>query len=214
MDQNLIMDMVNANCSMNDLMKFCGRVNYTSSVFKNSFDTYYSLGAILNAINRYENKEISEKYLSFWALSYGIILTASRWNDNEINNETSIKHFIQSEIVETLQSLSCFDESMIYYTRIFKIFDDIYLNINDWQMQPISKNLGAGEYSCFLLINEKNKSFVAFNNLDISNGDAENEKCTTELNNIIVQLKSENFSEINLFENSNKNYVITKADFN
>ena len=65
-NKDLYNKIINASCSFEELEFFVSDIDKKEFDLDNAFEKYYDVEKILYAISRYENKEISGKYLSGW----------------------------------------------------------------------------------------------------------------------------------------------------
>lgn len=102
----------------------------------NAFEKYYNVDKILYAISRYENHEVSDCYLAYWANDYNWIINGG-FKESQGQSSITFADWIFCEISDWLDSLSFFDDKEeVYqlddYKETFVVLDKIYRNQNDW----------------------------------------------------------------------------------
>lgn len=169
--KELIETVVCAECleeEMSQVLNFLqNRKNYEGLEFmKNSFEKYYNLARIINAIRKYENKEIDDRYLAKWMCVYNWIIMADEWANVPIE-EITFKTWVVWEISGWLDSLSFFDDSDDFYNledykKTFEVMDKIYNNLEDWKrVFAHTDEWGDNDDDVAVLVsNDKTKEFV------------------------------------------------------
>lgn len=157
---------INVSCSFEELESFVSDISKKEFDIDNAFEKYYDLERILFAISRYENKEINDKYLAYWMCAYNWIIMAGFRAGNE-NVGITFQEWVLWEISDWLDSLSFFDDSDDWfnlddYKNSFRIIDEIYKNLNDWEcIFAHTDEWGDNDDDVVLLtINNKAKKFV------------------------------------------------------
>ena len=130
-------------CTVEELDGFVCGINEKEFDLDNAFEKYYSLNVILHAIQRYKNKEITDRFLAHWACAYNWIISAGLDFQSATNHQ--IKEVLAFEISDWLDSLSFFDETeelfdIENYINVFSTLDKIYNNINDWEFEYAPTN--------------------------------------------------------------------------
>ena len=169
--KGLIEKVVCAECLKEEMSQVLNclqnRKNYEGLEFlKNSFEKYYNLARIINAIRKYENKEIDDRYLAKWMCVYNWIIMADEWANVPIE-EITFKTWVVWEISGWLDSLSFFDDSDDFYNleeykKTFEVLDKIYNNLEDWnRVFAHTDEWGDNDDDVAVLVsNDKTKEFV------------------------------------------------------
>ena len=195
---------INASCSFEELEFFVSDISKKEFDIDNAFEKYYDLERILFAISRYENKEINDKYLAYWMSAYNWIIMAGFKMENE-NVRITFQEWVSWEISDWLDSLSFFDDSDDWfnlddYKNSFRIIDEIYKNVNDWEcIFAHTDEWGDNDDDVVLLtINNKAKKFVKiYANLDYLNEKVDFPRIEEdELEKKIKQLKKVGYQEL------------------
>ena len=195
---------INATCTFDELEAFVTDINKKEFDTDNAFEKYYDVQKILNVIQRYENKEIDDEYLSCWMNAYNWIIMAGFKTESE-NKEFSFHDWVEWEISNWLDGLTWFDDStdefnIEDYKSSFIIINKIYENLNDWDclLAHTDKWEDQEEIVFLLAINYKAKEFVKMDgDLSYLDEDVEIEKMEfDELKKKIEQLKLQGFSEL------------------
>ena len=175
-NKELFDKIINVTCTFDELKEFVINIDKQEFDLDNAFEKYYSIERILNAIRRYENKEIDDIYLSCWMNAYNWIIMAGFKIESE-NKEIYFRDWVEWAISDWLDSLSFFDDSYDWYNleeykNSFMVTDKIYKNLNDWKcLFAHTDEWGDNEDDVVLLaINHKAKEFVKmYGNLDYLN---------------------------------------------
>lgn len=169
--KELIEKVVCAECLKEEMSQVLNclqnRKNYEGLEFlKNSFEKYYNLARIINAIRKYENKEIDDRYLAKWMCVYNWIIMADEWANVPIE-EITFKTWVVWEVSGWLDSLSFFDDSDDFYNledykKTFEVMDKIYNNLEDWKrVFAHTDEWGDNDDDVAVLVsNDKTKEFV------------------------------------------------------
>ena len=165
-NKDLYNKIINASCSFEELELFISDIGKKEFDLDNAFEKYYDVEKILYAINRYENKEVDDKYLAYWMNAYNWIIMAGFKIESK-NNEISFLDWVVWEISDWLDSLSFFDDSDDWfnlddYKNSFKIIDGIYKNINEWDCVFAHTDEWGGNDDdvVLLVVNDKTKELV------------------------------------------------------
>ena len=175
-NKELFDKIINATCTFEELDAFVIDIDKKEFDLDKAFEKYYNVERILYAIRRYENKQIDDRYLSYWMNAYNWIIMAGFKIEVE-NKEISFQDWVVWEISDWLDSLSFFDDSYDWfnledYKNSFIILDKIYKNLNDWECVFAHTNeWGDNEDDVVLLIsNHKTKEYVKiYSRLDYKN---------------------------------------------
>ena len=195
---------INVSCSFEELESFVSDISKKEFDIDNSFEKYYDLERILFAISRYEKKEINDKYLAYWMCAYNWIIMAGFRAGNE-NVGITFQEWVLWEISDWLDSLSFFDDSDDWfnlddYKNSFRIIDEIYKNLNDWEcIFAHTDEWGDNDDDVVLLtINNKAKKFVKiYASLDYHNEKVDFPRIEEdELGKKIKQLKKVGYREL------------------
>ena len=165
-NKDLYNKIINASCSFEELELFISDIDKKEFDLDNAFEKYYDVEKILYAINRYENKEVDDKYLAYWMNAYNWIIMAGFKIESK-NNEISFLDWVVWEISDWLDSLSFFDDSDDWfnlddYKNSFKIIDGICKNINEWDCVFAHTDEWGGNDDdvVLLVVNDKTKELV------------------------------------------------------
>ncbi len=203
-NKELFDKIINATCTFEELEAFVIDIDKKEFDLDKAFEKYYNVERILYAIRRYENKEIDDRYLSYWMDAYNWIIMAGFKIESK-NNEFSFQDWVEWEISDWLDSLSFFDDSDDWfniedYKNSFIIIDKIYKSINDWKclFAHTDEWRDNEDVVVLLTINYKTKEFVKmYADLGYLNEDVKVEKMELdELKKKIEQLKSQGFAEL------------------
>lgn len=195
---------IKGTCPFDELEAFVSDIHQKEFDTDNAFEKYYNIQIILSVIQRYENKEIDDEYLSCWMHAYNWIIMAGFKTESE-NKEFSFHDWVEWEISNWLDGLTWFDDStdefnIEEYKNSFIIINKIYENLNDWDCL-LAHTDECGELEdivALLAINYKAKEFVKmYGDLSYLDEDVEIEKMEfDELKKKIEQLKLQGFSEL------------------
>lgn len=203
-NKDLYNKIINANCSFEELESFVSGIDKKEFDLDNAIEKYYDVEKILYAINRYENKEVDDKYLAYWMNAYNWIIMAGFKIESK-NNEISFLDWVVWEISDWLDSLSFFDDSDDWfnlddYKNSFKIIDGIYKNINEWDCVFAHTDEWGGNDDdvVLLVVNDKTKELVKiYASLDYLNEKVDFPRIEEdELEKKIKQLKKVGYQEI------------------
>ena len=134
-NKKLFEKICNLTCSFEELRSFVIKIDKKKFDLDNPFEKYFDVQKILFAIKRYENKEIDDRYLSYWMSAYNWIIMGGFKIDTD--NTITFKEWLEWEICDWLDSLSFFDDfddwyNLEDYKKSFAVLDKIYQNYNDW----------------------------------------------------------------------------------
>ena len=135
-NKELFEKICNVTCSFEELTSFIIKIDKKKFDLDNPFEKYYDLKKILFAIQRYEKKEISDRYLAYWMNAYDWIIMGG-FKIKTKDNSITFKKWLEWEISDWLDSLSFFDDSDDWYNledykNSFAVLDKIYQNRGDW----------------------------------------------------------------------------------
>lgn len=175
-DKVLFEKIINVDCSFDELESFGRRMNENEFDLDDAFGKYYDVERIFKAINRYENREINDRYLAHWANAYNWIIRAGFKTFDE-NAPITFREWVIWEISDLLDASSFFDSSykelgIGKFKKSFRLIDEIYRNIGDWDCVFSHTGMfGDNEDDVVLLIvNHKAKEFVKiYSNIDYLN---------------------------------------------
>ena len=203
-NKDLYNKIINASCSFEELEFFVSDIDKKEFDLDNAFEKYYDVEKILYAINRYENKEVDDKYLAYWMNAYNWIIMAGFKIESK-NNEIAFLDWVMWEISDWLDSLSFFDDSDDWfnlddYKNSFKIIDGIYKNINEWDCVFAHTDEWGGNDDdvVLLVVKEKTKELVKiYASLDYLNEKVDFPRIEEdELEKKIKQLKKVGYQEL------------------
>jgi len=203
-NKDLYNKIINASCSFEELEFFVSDIDKKELDLDNAFEKYYDVNKILYVINRYENKEVGDKYLTYWMNAYNWIIMAGFKIESK-NNEISFRDWVVWKISDWLDGLSFFDDSDDWvsledYKSSFKVIDGIYKNINEWDcvFAHTDERGGYDDAVVFLVVNDKTKELVKiYGNLDYLNAKVDFSRIEEdELEEKIEQLKKVGYQEL------------------
>lgn len=203
-NKELYNKIINASCMFEELQAFVTNLDKKEFDVENAFEKYYNLQRILYAIKRYEDKEINDKYLSYWMTAYCWIIMGGFKTEYK-NREITFQEWIEWEIADRLDSLSFFDDSYDWYNldeykNSFTTIDKIYQTISEWKrVFAHTDEWGDNEDDVvFLVHNDKTKEFVKIDGeLDYLNKKVDIDRIEfDELEKQIEQLKKEGYQEL------------------
>lgn len=161
-DEKLFKKICYAECSDKELENFTRDIDKKEFDLDCPFGKYYNLERIVTVIEKYQNNQISNKYLAHWMNAYSwIIMGGFRVDDD--NNHIDLKEFIMWLICDWLDSLSFFDWGGEYelekYKDTFTTLNLIYRDCAkcDAMFAPYGNN---DDDVCVLVVNEKSSYFV------------------------------------------------------
>ena len=142
-DKEMYEKIFTVSCTFEELKNFVIGIDKKELDLDNAFQKYYSLDCILSAIQKYKAKQISDKFLAYWACVYNWIISAGLAFQSKTNHK--IKEILSFEISDWLDSLSFFDETEEFfdiekYINVFSTLDKIYNGINDWEFEYAPTN--------------------------------------------------------------------------
>ena len=202
-DKNMYKKIHTVSCTLEELKNFVSGIDKKELDLNNAFQKYYSLECILSAIKKYKAKQISDKYLAYWACAYNWIVSAGFCFQSEINHK--IQEVLIFEISDWLDSLSFFDETeevcdIEKYISVFSTLDKIYKNINDWEFEYAPTNEFCDESGdiWLLLINLKEGLFLKLFHDGYGDYSIENQEPWSEddINKAIQSLKANGYKEM------------------
>lgn len=169
-NNELYKSICNLTATFEELRDFIINFDQHKPNLDQSFNQYYSLEYILNALHKYKNKQITDKVLAKWANAYNWLITAEFETSNDDDNTNfSIKDIIVYEIFDWLDSLSFFDESVELfnvdnYIKVFSTLNEIYLYSNEWEVKYAPTNQFCEEdgESYVLFINNNKLKYIVF----------------------------------------------------
>lgn len=170
-DKNFYRKLIDCDLTFEELRSFFPQ-NKNEYDLDNSFDKYFNLIKIKNAVTLYKNGSISDKYLANWACAYNWIVMASVWNSDSNGKMNNLKDNLLYAISDWLDGVSFFDASLgvyednyldTFYNQIESMFI-AYQNLPDWYAY-YTEDTGNydDEYGNFcveiLCVNDKEKQF-------------------------------------------------------
>ena len=202
-DKQMYEKIFTVSCAFEDLKNFVSAENKIELDLDNAFQKYYSLDRILLAIQKYKAKQVSDKFLAYWACAYNWIISAGLDYQSETNHE--IKEILAFEISDWLDSLSFFDETeelfdIENYINVFSTLDKIYNNINDWEFEYAPTNEFCDENGdiWLLLINIKEGLYLKLLHEGYGDYSVENQEPWKEddIDKAIQSLKANGYKEM------------------
>ena len=166
-DRELFGKICSVTCTFQELENFVSGINKKEFDLDNAFEKYYALDRILHAIQRYEEKEITDRFLAYWACAYNWILMAGFKTETTKTTEIAVKDVLVYEISDWLDSLSFFDEGEEWfdvneYKEVFRALDEIYQNLAEWEFEyALTQEFRDDGYDILLLcINTKKTLYL------------------------------------------------------
>ena len=162
-DQELFEKIVSLKCSEEELEAFCIDIDQKEFDTENAFTKYYCFDYILHCITLYQNKKISQAYLTYWANAYNWIIMGG-FKDDCVNEPVTLKVLLKWEISDWLDSLSFFDKKYCDikdYIVNFQRLDYLYQTAVQWRMFYAVTDAEIIDVSC-LLINDLQKQYDFF----------------------------------------------------
>lgn len=164
----LIEKICNLTCTEEDV-----HINQTSISYdtEHPFRKYYNFNTIESAIRKYLNHEWSDYLLSGWACLYSWILSGG-FDDSVIEDFNDIEFMIVSTILEDLDGISFFDNSLVEdeddpvdlnrWIEEFRSLDTVLQSIDSWT--PYTSKIGPytdyNDDRFTLLVNDTNKEYI------------------------------------------------------
>lgn len=163
-NKKLFEKICNVTCSFEELETFVIKIDEKEFDLNNPFKKYYDLKIILYAIQRYEKKEIDDKYLAYWMNAYNWIIMGG-FKIEPKDNSFTFEEWLEWEICDWLDSLSFFDVSrecynLEDYKNSLAVLDKIYRNANDWDRVFAHTDEYNEDDVVVLAYNKKSKEFV------------------------------------------------------
>ena len=202
-DKKMYEKIFTVSCTFEELEIFVVDIDKKEFDLDNAFERYYSLNYILLAIQKYKAKQISDKFLAYWACAYNWIISAGLDFQSKTNHK--IKEIIAFEISDWLDSLSFFDEDeevcdIENYINVFSTLDKIYNSINDWEFEYAPTNEFCDENGdiWLLLINIKGGLFLKLFHEGYGDYSVENQEPWSEddIDKAIQSLKANGYKEM------------------
>lgn len=167
-DQKMYEKICTVSCTFEELENFVSDIDKKEFDLDNAFQKYYSLGCILSAIKKYKAKQISDRFLGYWANAYDwIIMSGFQITCHKEKNNISIKEIVVDEISEWLDSLSFFDDTedvfdINTYEEVFSTLEEIYRNTSVWEIKYApTKEFCKEEGGVWVLfINDSEKKYL------------------------------------------------------
>ena len=203
-NKELFKRICNVSCSFEELKAFVIKISKKEFDLNNPFEKYYDLKKILFAIQRYEKKEIDDRYLAYWMNAY-IWIIMGGFKIKAKDNLITFKEWLEEEISEWLDSLSFFDDSDDFYNlddykNALGVLDKIYRNANDWdRVFAHTDKFGDNEDDVVVLVsNSKTKEYVKiYGELDYLNQEVKfSQSEPDELEKEITRLKENGYQEV------------------
>lgn len=149
-------------CTYDELKCFNSKIDEKEFDVDNSFEKYYSLDVILNCIQLYKDRRITDKYLAYWCNAYNwIIMGGFKGKASDENEKNAdIATILIWDISDWLDSLSFFDAEFYVldeYISNFRILDSIYKNHKKWE---IFYSFGTDTYDDGETINDISVLFI------------------------------------------------------
>ena len=163
-DQKLFQKIIACQCSLKELEAFGEHIDQMEFDTENAFVKYYHLNHILHGIHRYQNKTISQKYLTHWANAYHWIVMGGFKEPDDAKEPLSLKILVKWMISDWLDSLSFFDKKYCDtddYIRNFCRLDLLYQSAEQWRAVYTLSDPEIIDICC-LLINDTTKKYDSF----------------------------------------------------
>lgn len=160
-DKKLFKKICEAECSINELEDFVRDIDEKHFDLDCPFEKYYSLERIIAVIEKFQNSQISDKYLAYWMNAYNWIIMGG-FKVDDYNNHISLKKFLMWLICDWIDSLSFFDWGGEFelekYKETFRTLNKVYMDCAECNavFTPYGDNDDVG----VLVVNEKSSYFV------------------------------------------------------
>lgn len=203
-NKELFKRICNVSCSFEELKAFVIKISKKEFDLNNPFEKYYDLKKILFAIQRYEKKEIDDRYLACWMNAY-IWIIMGGFKIVAKDNSITFREWLEEVISDWLDSLSFFDASDDWYNlddykKALGVLDKIYRNSNDWdRVFTHADKFGDNEDDVVVLVsNSKTKEYVKiYGELDYLNQEVKfSQTEPDEFEKEINRLKENGYQEI------------------
>ena len=145
-NQELFNRICAGGCTFEELENFVTKIDKQEFDLENAFEKYYSLERILFVINKYKAKQITDKFLAYWANAYNwILMSGFKVSYHKEDSTRSMQEILIDEISDWLDSLSFFDEdedcfNANEYIEAFSSLDEIYKNLQEWELEYAPTN--------------------------------------------------------------------------
>lgn len=182
-NKEMYQKVLSATCDFEELSDFESAImaQVEEIDLDNSFEKYYSFNTIVSIIDKFKAGEITRDYLAVWANVYNWLITATL-NDRFIEKKEkyNFQEYIEFEISDVLDNITSLqepDEDEEEGEDIFTYLDDmieeckrydmIYKSYEDLNVYCKSTSISNSENLHFLGINQKNKTFFVFNEVNV-----------------------------------------------
>lgn len=132
-NKDLFEKICNLTCSFDELKDFVTAIDKKEFDLDNPFAKYYNVDRLIAAIEKYESKEIDEKYLAYWMNAYNWIIMGG-FKFGQDDDTVSAKEYLIWQIVDWIDGLSFFDTGFDYdlekYKTAFKVLDLVLQDID------------------------------------------------------------------------------------
>ena len=205
MDKSFYKQIFSLECSFEELEDFNVDIDKLKFDDNDSFEKYYDIEIIINAVRKYQEEKIDEKYLSYWANLYNWLIMASEWKENKCFD---FKAFIKSCISYALDSLSFFEDwcddamcnDLDAFIRGIKFYDNILKNIVDYKVfyRPLTGEYVYNNSVYIVAVNDKEMKYVKFRDgvLNYKDYDVGNELDIHEMASMVKQLNLKGYKII------------------
>lgn len=182
-DKQLIEKICNLTCSKKELEISTDSIKYD---IESPFKKYFHVETVVNAIQKYLDKEWDETMIARWGNHYNWIICGG-FEEHVIEELNSIEDFIKWNISDWLDSLSFFDaikeeekdieldeEEMKLdgWEEVFRCLDNIFKTSTQWK--GFYAKIGPrGEFNddqFVLLVNDSTKQYMIFHSDFLDNG--------------------------------------------
>ncbi len=207
MKHEILYKICDLECTLNELKDFNRHIDTYDFDFTDSFDDFYHLDTILNALSQFDSNKIDTDYLSYWANAYNWIIMSTKWRQSDKNETKNFKQFVKNAISDLLDSLSFADlsQSTIKTSKFrakFVALDNLLEKVtNDYVIYFVPCNKDDPMFVNFLCINNVTKESIEVDNGYLSYGDnrlSEKQITKTKFKELISLCHKNNYKKTKL----------------
>ena len=214
--KDLIEKVCTLSCTKEDLvLDYSSIKNLELKDSKCSFIKYYNLNTILDAFNKYINKEWNIETLVNWCSIYTGIIEGDFLVNSKINFK-GVERLIYDLITTELDifpgmyadETDYLDETLDILNKL-KFYDSLWQQRKDLKAFTIERDLDPNAISVLtLLINEKTKEYMTVSSIeDIIFDESIHRININELKQLILKLEKDKYKLVNYNENMYYKYI-------
>ena len=214
--EELINKVCTLSCTKEDLvLDYSSIKNLELKDSKCSFIKYYNLNTILDAFNKYINKEWNIETLVNWCSIYTGIIEGDFLVNSKINFK-GVERLIYDLITTELDifpgmyadETDYLDETLDILNKL-KFYDSLWQQRKDLKAFTIERDLDPNAISVLtLLINEKTKEYMTVSSIeDIIFDESIHRININELKQLILKLEKDKYKLVNYNENMYYKYI-------